>query len=258
MSGKNVHVETLGSGTDLVLLHGWAMHGGIWNGIRDQLAQQFRLHILDLPGHGLSSACDPGDFDHVVNIIQETLPATYIVCGWSLGGQVAMELALRDSKRVKGLALVSTTPCFVKQYDWPWGMESKFLQYFMENLHQNYRTTINRFLTLQISGEQNMSIALAQLRQFFFERDQPDHNALHKGLLILQTNDMREKLPRIEQPVLLLHGENDMITHRSAAQWMHAQLKHSSLVMFPRCGHAPFLTDPEKFVSSLNESFFFE
>ncbi|WP_256250770.1 pimeloyl-ACP methyl ester esterase BioH [Nitrosomonas sp. Nm51] len=253
-----MHIETLGSGTDLVLLHGWAMHSGIWKGIRDQLAQQFRLHMLDLPGHGFSSACEPGDFDHVVKVIQARLPATCVVCGWSLGGQVAMELALRDPVRIKGLALVSTTPCFVKRHDWPWGMDSKFLQFFMENLHQNYRTTINRFLTLQINGGQEMSSTLTQLRQYFFERSQPDHNALQKGLLILQTNDMREKLSRIEQPVLLLHGENDMITHPFAAQWMDEQLKHSRLAMFPRCGHAPFLNDPEKFVSSFNESFYIE
>ncbi|SES97290.1 carboxylesterase BioH (pimeloyl-CoA synthesis) [Nitrosomonas marina] len=258
MSSTAIHIETSGSGTDMVLIHGWAMHGGIWQNIRDRLSQQFRLHILDLPGHGFSSHREPGDFEHVVSVVQEKLPKNCIVCGWSLGGQVAMELALRDSAQVMGLVLVSTTPCFVKQPDWPWGVESKFLQFFMENLHQNYRTTINRFLTLQTRGEREMSGTLAQLRQYFFERDQPDYDALLKGLLILQTNDMRQKLSQIKQPVLLLHGENDMITHSSAARWMNAQLRHSKLVMFQQCGHAPFLADPDKFISCVNESYYSE
>ena len=192
--------------------------------------------------------------EHVVEIIQDSLPDHCTICGWSLGGQIAMGLALANPLSVKKLILVSTTPCFVKHPDWPWGMESKFLQFFMENLHQNFRTTINRFLTLQINGGRNSTNTLAQLREYFFERDQPDYNALQKGLLILQTNDMRSKLHRIGQPVLLLHGENDMITHPSAAKWMNQQLKNSRLVLFPKCGHAPFITDPERFVGCINEA----
>jgi len=253
MSQETIYIETFGSGPDLVFLHGWAMHSGVWKSVRDRLALKFRVHLLDLPGHGFSSACELGDFDQVVDIVQDSLPENSIVCGWSLGGQIAMALALNNPASVKKLVLVSTTPCFVKKYDWPWGMESKFLQFFMENLHQNYRVTINRFLTLQINGGRNVTNTLAQLRAYVFERDQPDYNALQKGLVILQTNDMRENLHHIEQPVLLLHGANDVITHPAAAEWMNKQLKNSKLVMFPRCGHAPFLTDPEKFVTCFNE-----
>lgn len=252
MAIPTVHREVLGAGPDLVLLHGWAMHGGVWKGVRDQLAWRYRVHAFDLPGHGLSPAYEPGDFAHVVDIIHANLPDDCIVCGWSLGGQIAMQLALNDATRVKKLVLVATTPCFVQRQDWPWGMESRFLQLFMENLHLNFKTTINRFLTLQIDGEKDLSHTLAQLRGYFFEREQPDYDALQKGLTVLQTNDMRDKLRQIEQPVLLLHGDSDMITHPSAAQWMAQQLRQVELVMFPQCGHAPFLSDPEQFVASIH------
>lgn len=254
MTKRSIHIETRGNGPDLVLLHGWAMHSGVWKGIRDRLAMHYRVHLFDLPGHGLSPSQEPGDFDHVVEIIQDSLPDHCTICGWSLGGQIAMGLALANPLSVKKLILVSTTPCFVKHPDWPWGMESKFLQFFMENLHQNFRTTINRFLTLQINGGKNNTNTLAQLREYFFERDQPNYNALLKGLLILQTNDMRSKLHRIGQPVLLMHGENDMITHPSAAKWMNQELENARLVLFPKCGHAPFITDPERFVGCINET----
>lgn len=252
MAKQAIHCETLGSGPDLVLLHGWAMHGGVWQGVRDQLAMRYRVHLFDLPGHGLSPAHDPGDFNHVVEIIHEYLPDDCMVCGWSLGGQIAMQLAVNDPGRVKKLVLVATTPCFVQRQDWPWGMERRFLQLFLENLHLNYKTTINRFLTLQINGEQHLTHTLAQLREYFFERERPDYVALQKGLAILQTNDMRNKLRDIEQPVLLLHGDHDVITHPSAAQWMVQQLKNARLVMFPHCGHAPFLSNPEQFITCID------
>ena len=52
-----LHVESRGAGPDLVLLHGWAMHGGIWGDAGEQLGRRFRLHLVDLLGHGYSPAC---------------------------------------------------------------------------------------------------------------------------------------------------------------------------------------------------------
>ncbi len=250
----HLHVESIGSsGPDLVLLHGWAMHSGIWGGVRDQLSLQFRLHLVDLPGHGLSPACEPGTLNQIVDSITEILPEHCMVGGWSLGGQVAMELALREPERVRQLILISTTPCFAKHGDWEWGMEHKLLQLFLENLKLNYAATINRFLTLQMSGDRDASRILLQLRKHFFQRAEPDPNALQKGLKILQQSDLRDRMAAIKQPVLLLHGENDVITHPAAADWMHQQLSRSQRVMFPHCGHAPFLSYPDQFVTCLNE-----
>jgi pimeloyl-[acyl-carrier protein] methyl ester esterase len=83
------------------------------------------------------------------------------------------------------------------------------------------------------------------------ERREPDEAALEAGLQILLTSDLREKLKYIQQPVLLLHGENDVITHPSAAKWMNGQLLESELIMLPRCGHAPFLSHPHQFIKSM-------
>lgn len=248
-----LHIESTGQGPDLVLLHGWAMHSGIWDGIRDQLSQQFRLHLIDLPGHGLSPTCEPGTLDHVIEILTQMMPEHWIVGGWSMGGQIAIELALREPMRVQKLILISTTPCFVKRNDWEWGMEHKLLQLFLENLKLNYATTINRFLTLQMSGDRNATMILSQLRKRFFQRAEPDPGALQQGLRILQDTDLRTRLEAIKQPVLLLHGENDVIAHPAAAKWMHEQLPQSQLVMFPHCGHAPFLSYPNQFIACLNE-----
>lgn len=248
-----LHIESMGHGPDLVLLHGWAMHSGIWNGIQDQLMQQFRLHLVDLPGHGLSPVCEPGTLNHLVEIIAEILPERCMLGGWSLGGQIAMELALCKPQRVQKLVLISTTPCFAKRDDWESGMERKLLQLFLENLKLNYAATINRFLTLQMSGDRDASKILSQLRKHFFQRAEPDPGALEKGLGILQQSDLRDRVAAIQQPVLLLHGENDVITHSAAADWMHQQLPQSQRVMFAHCGHAPFLSYPEQFVTCLNE-----
>jgi pimeloyl-[acyl-carrier protein] methyl ester esterase len=248
----SLHIETCGVGPDLVMLHGWAMHSGIWGDVRDRLARHFRLHLVDLPGHGFSSAYRPATLEHMVEMVAHNLPASCIVCGWSLGGQVAIELALREPARIQKIALISTTPCFVTRIDWQCGTAAATLQLFMENLKRDYKATMNRFLTLAVSGgASDTASVLAQLRKNFFQRGAPHADALQAGLQILLTSDLRERLGNVTQQAVLLHGENDVITDPGVARWMNLRLQNSKLIMFPCCGHAPFLSYPDQFVAGM-------
>ncbi|MGH8172439.1 MAG: alpha/beta fold hydrolase, partial [Rhodanobacteraceae bacterium] len=96
-----MHIETRGSGPDLVMLHGWAMHGGIFAPFADALAAHFTLHVVDLPGHGFSHD-DTGTLDPVecARRIAEAAPRA-IWLGWSLGGLIALRAALDRPDRVR-------------------------------------------------------------------------------------------------------------------------------------------------------------
>lgn len=244
-----LHVETSGRGPDLVLLHGWAMHSGVWDTVIAPLSQCFRVHRIDLPGHGASRGCALESLEQMTEVIERYVPDHYSVCGWSLGGQVAMRLAMRAPERIQQLVLVASTPCFVKQADWPWGMDANTLTLFMENLARDYAQTLNRFLTLQVSGSEDQTRVLAQLRRSVLQTEPPTPATLQAGLKILQTADLRTELDQIRQPVLLIHGQNDVIAPVGAAEWMQRLLPQAQLKLFPHCGHAPFLSFPEQFVS---------
>src|SRR3989338_10968857 len=99
-------VETCGSGDGMVLVQGWGMHGGVWSDVRDALARQHRVHVVDLPGMGWSPACVPYDLPQMASELAEVLPPQATVCGWSLGGQVAMRLGLDHPQKVRRLVLV--------------------------------------------------------------------------------------------------------------------------------------------------------
>lgn len=247
----SLHVKTLGAGPDLVLLHGWAMHSDIWDGVRDQLAGHFRLHLVDLPGHGGSASCETATLQCMVEKVAEVLPDNCTICGWSLGGQVSIELALQLPLRVKKLILVSTTPCFINHRDWQWGMDEEMLQLFIKNLKRDYVTTLDRFLSLQVKGSIDTTVVLAKLKASFSHDRELNETSLQAGLQILLTTDLRNKIEEISQPVVLIHGENDIITHPSAARWMHQKLPSSELLMLSNCGHAPFLSHPDQFITKL-------
>lgn len=251
---RKVYVETLGEGPDLVLLHGWAMHSGIWGSVRSQLAQYFRLHLVDLPGHGVSPAPwihGPDTLKNMSEMIMDSLPEHSIICGWSLGGQIAMKLALDIPERINKLILVSTTPSFVQHEDWIWAMEEATLKLFIKNLKQDHTSTLNRFFTLQISGDVNAISLLRQLRKSIFREGMPDQDGLQIGMQILLTTDLRRSIKNINQPVTLLHGERDVIVHPNAARWLHENLQDSKLIMLPDCGHIPFLSHTDQFLSGL-------
>ena len=251
---RKVYVETLGEGPDLVLLHGWAMHSGIWDSVRSQLAQYFRLHLVDLPGHGVSPTPwihGPDILKNMSEMIVDSLPEHSIICGWSLGGQIAMRLALDIPERINKLILVSTTPCFVQHEDWIWAMEEATLKLFIKNLKQDYTSTLNRFFTLQISGDVNTISLLRQLRKIIFREGVPDQDGLQIGMKILLTTDLRRSIKNISQPVTLLHGDRDVIVHPNAARWLHEHLQDSKLIMLPDCGHIPFLSHTDQFLSNI-------
>lgn len=73
-----IHLETFGVGKPIVLVHGWAMHTGIWREFAKQLAQNYRVTCIDLPGHGRSEKIDPFTLerisDELVNIIPPNPP----------------------------------------------------------------------------------------------------------------------------------------------------------------------------------------
>ena len=74
MSG--LHVDVAGSGPPLVLLHGWAMHGGVFAPLVERLRDRHTLHIVDLPGHGLSRDCAiPLSLEACVNAISARVAA---------------------------------------------------------------------------------------------------------------------------------------------------------------------------------------
>ncbi|HKP65038.1 MAG TPA: alpha/beta fold hydrolase, partial [Casimicrobiaceae bacterium] len=87
-----LYVESLGDGPPLVLLHGFAMHGGLFEPLLPALTPRFRVHVVDLPGHGRSPSIDAFGIERLAATIDDaTVPIEQplTVLGWSLGGQAA-------------------------------------------------------------------------------------------------------------------------------------------------------------------------
>ncbi len=238
-----LHSEVSGSGRDLVLLHGWGMHAGIWDGFARELSPHFRVHAVDLPGYGASPACDPCTLEQMATALAQRMPQRCLVCGWSLGGQVALTWAAVAPQQVTRLALIAATPCFARRADWPHAVEATVLQDFAGALAQDYAGTLKRFLLLQAQGDEHAKQVALQLRQSLFARGEPDFRVLRQGLEILLNADLRDRLATVEQPTLVLHGERDMLTPLAAGEYLSRSLPRARLVRLRGAAHAPFVSD---------------
>ncbi len=246
----NVHVDIQGSGPDLVLLHGWAMHGGVFTELIPVLAQHYRVHVVDLPGHGQSTfSTDITSIEQVMNYVAPHVPSRAIVLGWSLGGQIALLLATHKSSRA--LVLVSATPKFVADESWPYGMSPTVFAQFFSRLHQNIEGTVDDFLALQVRGDVHAMNTLKALRLRLLQYP-PNERALQVMLCMLRDTDLRQQLPTIHLPTLLIAGEHDRITHPHATRAMLQSLPRSQYVEIKRAGHASFISHREDFLAVLN------
>lgn len=251
----SLQVEISGSGPDLVLIHGWGMHSGIWGGVIRDLALRYRVHAVDLPGYGASPACQPYDLDALARSVADVAPNRAAVIGWSLGGLVAQRWALEQPDQVKRLMLVGSTPCFVQRPDWPHGVAAEVLQNFARELERDYAATLLRFLSLQARNGEHVRSVMKYLRVALFARGVPAVDVLAAGLGILLDSDLRRSASALSVPLYVLHGERDALAPADAARWLAGTCGDAVLNVIPGCAHAPFLSHPETFLRAVTEFF---
>ena len=246
-----LHIDVTGDGPPLVLLHGWGMHGGVFAPLVAQLRSHFRLHVVDLPGHGYSSGSDaPLRLDGCAYAIARVVPADGIWCGWSLGGLIALQAALTHPQRVGGLVLICASPRFARGDDWRYGMSPEILRDFADGLRTEHRATLNRFIALEAFGSADARADIRTLCARLFERGEPCAQALAAGLDVLERSDLRSDLPRLKVPSLWLAGRRDRLVDPRAMREAAALAPDAAFEVIGQAGHAPFLSDPQAVAAS--------
>ena len=250
----SLHCEIRGEGPNLVLLHGWGMNAAVWGDVASALEQQFRLHLMELPGHG-HSAYDGGE--SLVEWAQaclDTAPDRAIWMGWSLGGQVALQASLLEPQRIDKLVLTATAPRFVQSDDWPNAMPLGTLGQFAEALNEDYHGTINRFLALQVRGSEKGREVLRLLKQDLVARPEADSEALSIGLRLLRESDLRASLVSSRVPSLWLFGDKDALVPAAMAGDVERLSQDDRVEVIQGSGHAPFLSHSDEWLMRV-ESF---
>lgn len=263
---ESVFVSVSGKGPNLVLLHGWGLHGGIWQTVLPELEKHFTVYNVDLPGFGRSAgplnhlqkqieAEQQGPMDYnlafLVESVASTLPKSFNLIGWSLGGVVATAIANRYPKRVEKLITVASSPCFVANENWPHAMNQDVLTSFIDYLNKDFRGTLIKFLSIQTMGSPTQKQDIAQLKQTVFEIGMPSELALKGGLEILDQVNLLPVLADLPMPLLRMYGRLDTLVPVKSAKQVAEYSPNSLAVTFKKSGHAPFLSESDLFIAEV-------
>ena len=252
---SQLHVEVNGSGPDLVLLHGWGLNVRVWDGLVEALRDRFRMIAVDLPGHGRSpwspGRNTPAEQAWLLHSTLVPISNRYSLLGWSLGGQIALDLAAAMPAQIDKLVLVATTPRFIAAPDWPYGMKSDAIAKMAAQLRKDYRQTVRDFLDLQVRGSIEGASVIEQLRNALFVHGEAQPEALEAGLDTLATSDLRPTLSHVRTPTLVIAGQNDRITGPGASRALADALPDARYTEMRRAAHAPFLSHRKEFTAAL-------
>jgi pimeloyl-[acyl-carrier protein] methyl ester esterase len=254
---SDLYLEVTGKGPDVVLLHGWGLNLRVWDGLVGELSAHFRFIALDLPGHGRSAwqagQSTPAEHAWRIHGALASVSDHYSLLGWSLGGQIALDLAAAMPSQVERLTLVATTPKFVASSDWPHGMAPASLTKLAAQLRADYQRTVQDFLDLQVRGGIERAAVLQQLRNSLFVHGEATPDALANGLQRLGNGDLRGTLPHVRMPALVIAGQYDRITRPAASEALARALPDARYVEMRRAAHAPFLSHAKEFAALVGE-----
>ena len=243
-----MHIEQRGTGPALVMIHGWAMHCEIFSSLILLLEKNFTCYLVDLPGHGRSlhdNSCL--NLAAIAKEISDRTPQA-LWFGWSLGGLVALHAAKHHA--MNGLIMLCASPRFVKAAHWPHGMAASVFTGFADDLHKDYRGTVDRFISLEAQGSDQMREELRILRNAVFAFGEPTEGVLCEGLELLKNTDLVAACSDVKIPSLWLAGKRDRLVSPLAMQTA-SDMASGEFLAIQGAGHAPFLTHSDQVATAI-------
>ncbi len=235
-----------GAGPVVLLLHGFPLDRSMWEHQRQALRRSYRVIAPDLRGHGQSDSPDgiyPVDemADDVVELL-DTLKISepIVVGGLSMGGYVALSLAARDLKRLRGLMLLNTRA----------GADSAETARIREELAQEIDRTgdvgpiIETMLPRLFSAStlKNQPGLVEQIRGVMSRTSAKGVAGTLRGLAVRP--DRTADLHRIDIPALVISSQDDALIPLSESKAMAEALPAAELVVIPEAGHLSPIENP--------------
>ena len=252
-----IHYHIKGSGRPLVLVHGWAMHAGVWRGFADQLAEHCMTIALDLRGHGDSrSLAGPHTFEKyardVVAVIKHLGLCDAALLGWSMGASVIVKMFVQGYMGTGALVFVSGNPSLVQRGDYECALAPVVVRRLFKQVQRDYPHGLSNFLNLLCTAQEHELFSKDPAYRAAMDIERcPDREAALSTLACLQTEDLRPHLSRITAPTLIVHGESDEICLSGAGRFMNDSIPGSRLLMLPDTGHMPFISRRERVVEAV-------
>jgi 3-oxoadipate enol-lactonase len=245
VNGIQLAYERRGTGTPLVLLHGYPLDHHLWDEVAPLLEATFDLIIPDLRGFGESSTVDSfytlEDFaSDVAGLLDHLGIEKAAIAGHSMGGYIALAFVRLFPERVRGLGLIGSQvlPDTEERKQARYKSAAEVAEHGIGSVVETMAPKFTPDKHLQRYARESM------------ERQQP---AAYIGALkaMAERVDSTPLLASFKFPVVLVHGDADALVPVERAREVKAALSQAHIVEIPGAGHMPMMEDAAKTAEAL-------
>ncbi len=233
VDGIKVSYEISGEGDTIVLMHGWGGSAASFEPVFKHLSKDYKVLVFDFPGFG-ESDIPPGTWgtkeygEFLDNLFNGLHIERANIMAHSFGGRVAIWFAANFPEKVDKLVLINSA-----------GIKPR------RTLRYHVRVAVaktgKRIFLLPIFGKYG-EILLNELYSIVGSKDYQRQTGIMRSTLVKVVNeDLRELLPKIMAPTLLMWGDNDNEVPLSYAKIMEKEIRDAGLVVFKGAGHFSYL-----------------
>ena len=234
---------------NLTLIHGWGAESRVWEKwATEKLSPHYTVILIDLPGFGESPALANSKTiqEDWIDALIEVIPDKTHLLGWSLGGLLAQQIALRCPEKITGLICLASTPRFTQNDGWQRSVSPQIIGDFIQAISQEVSGVLKKFWRLQLQGSDNSRSLMKELVQHMSSRNMPSFKPLNQGLILLKDMDNRAQLKALTMPTLWLLGERDPLIPQDIRENLAELQPKAQIVIIPGGSHIPFFSQPDE------------
>jgi len=236
----------------LILIPGWAHDASAMEDLRKHLEDT--ANVSSISTGDLWSANKEASFQspyaqNLVKLIKKTGDRVFIA-GWSLGGMIALETAAHQPDLVAGLVLISSTAKFRADKSWTAGVTTGALRAMKSMFKSDPRGVLRQFfknVAFRLEGK-NETLALKIEKACAMNPLE-----LSAGLEYLSVTDLRNEATKVNIPVLILHGKQDIIIPVEAGIALKNMLPISKIRVYDNYGHGLSCQNPRAIAEDIKE-----
>jgi 2-succinyl-6-hydroxy-2,4-cyclohexadiene-1-carboxylate synthase len=233
-----------------LLLHGFTHTGASWEPVREALGESHRALAPDVRGHGSAGECRPVELDAVLDDLSRLAPESFALAGYSMGGRLALHLALAHPGRVERLVLVGASPGIADpaQREARRAADERLAD---EIEHLDIEVFAQRWARTPVLAGVSEDVARRAREDRL--RSGPAGLALAlRGLGTGALPPVWDRLSELLMPVALVVGERDA-KFQAIARQMAGALPSPQVVVVPGAGHAVHLENPRRVAQAIAE-----
>jgi malonyl-CoA O-methyltransferase len=222
----------------IILLHGWGFSSRIWRPLMQALHARGcdDVYVIDMPGFGSAYHEPCESLEQVLDTIVEQLPEKSVLCGWSLGGMLALKIAERWPEKIARIVTIGSNLHFTAEDKWP-GMPLADYQQFCQRFSTQPEKTWQRFLSLQTRNDSDAALATTAL-ELLADYSVINPHTAEKMLVLLGNTDCRPAFAALGVPGLHILGGQDAITPVAIAPLLHELNATQEVQILPGSAHA--------------------